>query len=112
MLHPDRLISQVGRAYDPRTGSPLPQRLWNIQKRGCTRVVAAQHLVTIRHGHASYLDFESSRQTFFRGVRAGCTNSLIPADGLLNAPNFSHGCACNYPVFASLALLPIAQTDQ
>jgi len=112
MLHRDRLISQVGRAYDPRTGSPLPQRLWDIQKRGCTRVVAAEHLVTIRHGHASYLDFVSGRQTFFRGVRAGCTNSLIPADGLLNAPNFSHGCACNYPVFASTALVPIASADQ
>ena len=112
MLHRDRLISQVGEAYDPQTGSRLPERLWNIRKRGCTRVIAAEHMVSIRHGHASYLDYASGRQTFFRGVRAGCTNSLIPAGGPLSAPDFSHGCACNYAVFSSMALMPMPQVGE
>jgi len=111
ILHRERLITQVGEVLDPLTGAPLP-RLWDIQKRGCTRIIGGEHQVNIRHGQASYLDFASGRQTFFRGVRVGCTNSLIPAGGLINAPDFSHGCACNYPVFASCALMPVPQTDE
>jgi len=113
MLHHDRLITQHGEMYDPRTGSRLPGRLWggkpNHVTRGCNRAIAGQHLVAIRDAHASYFDLASLQQTYFRGVRSGCTNSLIPAGGLLNAPNFSHGCSCNYAVFASLALVPMAE---
>ena len=110
MLHGERLITQHGEMYDPRTGSLLPGRLWggkpNAATRGCNRAIAGQYMALIRDAHASYFDLASLRQTYFRGVRSGCTNSLIPAGGLLNAPNFSHGCSCNYPVFASLALMP------
>ena len=116
MLHGDRLITQHGEMYDPRTGSRLPGRLWegkpNAATRGCNRAIAGQHMALIRDAHASYFDLASLRQTYFRGVRSGCTNSLIPAGGLLNAPNFSHGCSCNYPVFASLALMPMAEVDK
>lgn len=108
MLHHDRLITQTGEVHELRTGSRLP-RLWDLNRRGCTRVIGGEHLLSIRHGHASYLDLASGRQTFFRGVRAGCTNGLIAADGLLSAPNFSHGCSCNYAVFSSLALVPAAE---
>ena len=116
MLHRDRLITQLGEMYDPRTGSRLPGRLWggkpNAATRGCNRAIAGQYVALIRDAHASHFDLASQRQTYFRGVRSGCTNSLIPAGGLLNAPNFSHGCSCNYPVFASLALIPMAEVDK
>jgi hypothetical protein len=69
-------------------------------------------LLSIRDAHASYLDLAAGEQTFFRGIRTGCTNGLIQAGGLLNAPNFAHGCACNYPLFSSMALVHLAEVDQ
>ncbi len=115
MLHCDRLITQLGEMYDPRTGSQLPGRFWggnpNNVTRGCNRAIAGEHMALIRDAHVSYFDFSTCRQTYLRGVRSGCTNSLIAADGLLNLPNFAHGCSCNYPVFASLALVPTTQLD-
>jgi len=34
--------------------------------------------------------------TRMANVRAGCSNNLFPADGLLCSPNLTLGCACNY----------------
>jgi len=116
MLHRDRLISQHGRMYDPRSGAELPGVLWggptNRVTRGCNRAIGGEFLVAVRDAHASYFDLASCAQTYFTGVRAGCTNGLIPAGGLLNAPNFSHGCSCNYAVFASSAMVPAQQIEQ
>ena len=120
MLHRTRLITQFGELYEPQTGQRLPGQLWNGKPntnwhtggvRGCNRGLAGEHLALIRDGHASYFDLETCRQTLFRGVRAGCTNSLIPGCGLLNAPNFSHGCSCNYAVFGSLAFVNLPGVD-
>jgi len=116
MLHRDRLITQHGEMYDPQTGSRLPGVLWggptNRVTRGCNRAIAGEYLVAVRDAHASYFDLADCRQAYFRGVRAGCTNALIPANGLLNAPDFSHGCSCNYAVFASLALVPMTEIER
>jgi outer membrane protein assembly factor BamB len=120
MLHRDRLITQNGEMYDLRSGRRRPGQLWRGKPntnwdaggvRGCNRAIASEHLALIRDGHASYFDLANGRQTFFTGVRAGCTNSLIPAGGILNAPNFSHGCSCNYAVFASLALMHMPEGE-
>ena len=110
---PDVLITHAGQMYDPRTGALLPRRLWvgmntNYDAggaRGCGRAVGNQHIITLRDGDSSFYEVATGRQTFFRGVRSGCTNSLIPAGGVLNAPRFAQGCSCNWPVFTSLALV-------
>jgi len=114
---PNALVTHAGQMYDPRTGSPLSERLWvgmntNWESggaRGCGRGVGNRHIITLRDGHAAYYDLDTGHETFFRGVRSGCTNSLIPAGGLLNAPNFAHGCACNWPVFVSLAAVHMSE---
>ncbi len=113
ILHHQMLITHGGKLYDPLTGSSLPRRLWEVageDTRGCGRALAAEYIVTVRDAFASYWDLATSEQTFLRGVRAGCTNNLIPAGGLLNAPNFARGCSCNYPVFTSLALVSMPET--
>ena len=38
------------------------------------------------------------------GARAGCTNNLIPADGVLNIPDYTRSCSCSYQLQTSLAL--------
>jgi len=116
LLHPSYLITQFGEMYDIRTGKRLPGHLWFGKPntnwdlggaRGCNRAVAGLHLAFVRDAHASYFDLTTRRHVYLRGVRSGCTNSLIAAGGILNAPNFAYGCSCNYPVFCSYALVPV-----
>jgi hypothetical protein len=69
------------------------------------RYSGQERLFTLRDAHAAYFDVATGRETFLRGIRSGCTNSLVPAGGLLNGPNFAHGCSCNWPIFVSFALV-------
>ncbi|MFP4055523.1 MAG: PQQ-binding-like beta-propeller repeat protein [Candidatus Brocadiia bacterium] len=113
ILLPQVLVTHGGERYDPRTGEPAGKRLWlgmnraynSGGTRGCGRAVGNRHVVTLRDGHASYFDLGTGRQVFFRGIRSGCTNSLLPAGGILNGPNFARGCSCNWPLFLSFALV-------
>jgi len=41
---------------------------------------------------AAYFEMHTGRAHYLRNVRSGCTNSLIPADGVLSSPRFSVGC--------------------
>jgi len=34
-----------------------------------------------------------------------CVNNVIPADGLLNVPNFCADCVCNLPIQTSFAMV-------
>ena len=107
VLHPEAIVNaRTGEQYDPRTGEKRRRRLWSAKLRGCSHAVASEYVLTVRDGHATYFDLTSGRRMFLRGLRSGCTPSLIPADGLLNIPNFARGCSCNYAVFTSLALVP------
>ena len=117
ILWHDRVIDQrgPGRAYDLRTGEPitLPNPVtgqpwtWGFTKGGhfCSYAVASEHLLTFRGRSAAFFDMHSGGTGHLMGFRSGCRNSLIPANGVLNAPNFSSGCICNYSIFTSLALV-------
>ncbi len=75
------------------------------QRRGCTRLRAGLHLLTTRYrGNAAYVDLIGGQIIPVLGVRAACSNNLYPANGLVNAPNLTGGCTCNYlPVSYALA---------
>lgn len=112
ILLADLLVTHGGRACDPQTGRALEKRFWkgmntNEGTRGCGRALGSPRLITVRDGFASFIDLATDRHTFLRGIRSGCVNALIPADGLLNAPNYARHCSCNYPVFVSFALAPM-----
>ena len=95
----DKLISgdssQV-RILDPRTGEQIGQDLkWFL--RGCTRLRGGARVLTTRFmGNAAYLDIATGEITSIWNVRAACMNNLFPANGILNIPNLSGGCTCNY----------------
>lgn len=82
--------------YDLLTGAKSEKKLaWN--KRGCTLLRASSNLLTTRYlGNASYVDLASGEFTSIWNVRAACSNNLFPANGVLNVPNLSGGCTCNY----------------
>ncbi len=60
----------------------------------------------MRSGTAAFYDkrFESGLVNI-TGIRSGCTNSIIPANGILNVPYFYEGCTCGYPLASGLGLV-------
>ena len=119
----DRLLDQrgPGLAWDLTTGKRVPrihpvtneETPWEFTKEGhhCNYAIASPHLMTFRAGDAGFCDIESGNTSRLKGFRSGCRNSLIPANGVLNAPNMAHGCVCGYSLFTSLALVNLPQTE-
>ena len=93
-----------GKISDLMTGKPSGPQQIGVRGTGCNRVVGSDALLTFRSAIAAYIDLDSEQRSYFSCTRSGCTNSMIPAGGILNAPNFAHGCVCNYPFLTSFAL--------
>lgn len=65
----------------------------------------SEHLILFRSGAAAFTDLAGGNMTGnISGVRAGCTNNLIVADGMLNVPDYTRSCSCSYQLQTSLAL--------
>lgn len=88
----------------PLTGLQVP---WTYTRTyGCGTQNVSEHLITFRSGAAGYYDLENDGGTGnFGGFRAGCTNNLVVADGVLNAPEYTRSCTCSYQQKTSLALI-------
>ena len=123
ILWKDRLIDQRGPGlqYDlltgdvierthPITGKKVP---WEFTALGhnCGYAIASEHMLTFRAGTAGYSDLTTGATARLPGFRSGCRNSLIPAGGILNAPNFAHGCSCSYSIFTSLAMRHVPEIE-
>ena len=119
----DRLLDQrgPGLAWELSTGKRVPrihpvtrqETPWEFTKSGhhCNYAIASPHLMTFRADTAGFCDIESGNTSRLKGFRSGCRNSLIPANGVLNAPNMAHGCICGYSLFTSLALVNLPQSE-
>jgi len=117
ILWKDRVIDQrgPGKSYYLETGEPIVERHaitgepvpWEFTKTGhhCNYAIASPHLMTFRAADAGFFDMVTGGTSRLKGFRSGCRNSLIPADGVLNAPNFASGCVCGYSLFTSLSFV-------
>jgi outer membrane protein assembly factor BamB len=99
--------SNTLRVYDLRSAKPVGKTTkWNT--RGCTGTRASTFLLTTRfRGNSAWIDLDRRQITPILGIRPACrvNNNLYPANGVLNIPNLTAGCTCNYlPV--SMALVP------
>ena len=114
ILHHDAIIAQ-GPAYQiltgkpkmrehPLTGEPVP---WTFTRNyGCNTAVASEHLITFRSAAAGFFDVLRDGGTGnLGGFKSGCTSNLIVAGGLLNAPEYTRTCSCNYQNQTSLAVV-------
>ena len=106
----DRLISTTASQLTMQsllTGSRIIEDLkW--YRRGCTDLRSAPNLATTRYlGNAAYVDLATRKITPLWNVRSGCNNNLIPANGVLNVPNLTGGCECNYTP-TSLGFVPLS----
>ena len=64
------------------------------------------YLATTRYkGTAAYIDLDTQKFQPIWNLRAACSNNIFPANGVLNVPNLSGGCTCNYTP-TSMALVP------
>jgi hypothetical protein len=98
------------RCPHPLTGEPIPWRCPRAY--GCNVPIGGERLLTFRSATSAYCSLTTAGGTVsLGGFRAGCSNTLIPAGGLLNAPNYAYGCLCNFQNDTSLALVPTADAD-
>jgi len=83
---------------------------WQLPVVGCGALSASLHSAFYRAGSASYADLGNSQNQSLTGVtRPGCWLNMLPAGGLVLAPESSSGCTCaQYSVQTSLALRPLA----
>lgn len=94
------------------SGAPIGEPIqW--YPRGCTGTRASTHLLGIRYyGNSAWIDLDRREITPMFGIRPGCNvnNNIYPANGVLNIPNLTGGCTCNYaPV--SMACVPAAVVE-
>jgi hypothetical protein len=120
MLHHQTIITQSG-AFDllsgkrrqrqhPFTGESVP---WQYARNyGCNTAIASEYLLTFRSAAAGFFDLQNDGGTGnFGGVRSGCTSSLIAADGVLNAPDYTHTCTCSYQNQTSVAFIHMPDAE-
>lgn len=94
----------------PLTGRDAP---WGfLRNYGCGTAVGSRNLLTFRSAAAGFFDLEHDGGTAnLGGFRSGCTSSLIAADGVLSAPDYTRTCTCGYPNQASLALVHMPEVE-
>lgn len=110
ILGPETFINQTGHTYSVATGE-LVSGAALFRRGGCNYAVGGKNLLFLRSNCATYVDVDSRKEYAIRNLRSGCSNSLVAADGLLNAPCFSVGCVCNYPIQTSFAMFHLPQAE-
>ena len=101
----------AGQRLDPLTGQSQPRAF--PKSYGCDGGFDYGWLYTMRSGTAAFYDKRSESGTIhLSGPRSGCTNSIVPACGLLNVPYYYIGCTCSYPLPSSLSLVAMPATHE
>ncbi|NBP24088.1 MAG: hypothetical protein EBU81_05960 [Proteobacteria bacterium] len=76
------------------------------ERRGCGVMSAGRNAIFFRHHFHGMWDLESDKRTQFEGIRSGCWLSMIPAGGMLLAPETSAGCSCTHAIQTSIGYIP------
>lgn len=107
LQHPlvlDQVFYSDQRAFDLRSGKLL--RVDLPERRGCGIMSASHRAVFFRHHYQGVWDLASNRRSQFQGIRTGCWLGMIPAGGILLAPESSAGCSCTHAIQISVAYSP------
>jgi outer membrane protein assembly factor BamB len=93
-------------AFDLRTGKQVRDDL--PERRGCGTMSASNHSLFFRHYFHGMWNLDTNKRSQFEGIRSGCWLGLIPAGGMLLAPETSAGCSCTHSIQTSVGYLPRA----
>jgi outer membrane protein assembly factor BamB len=108
-IYPFTRQADKGQMTNPLTGLVEPRCY--VKSYGCDGGVDYGHLITMRSATPAFYDKRIESGTInIAGPRSGCTNSVIPANGVLNMPYFYEGCTCSYPLPTGAALISMPQT--
>lgn len=100
---------RAGERVNPLTGETEARTF--PKSYGCDGGVDYGLVYSMRSGTPAVYDKVTDSGTInISGPRSGCTNSVIPANGILNLPYFYEGCTCSYPLPISLALVGMPET--
>ena len=112
LLWRDRIITNGGGGFslDLLTGKTTG---WSYKRMyGCNTAVGSENLLTFRSGAAGFYDLANDGGTGnIGGFRSSCTNNLIAANGVLNAPDYTRTCSCAYQNQTSLALVHMPEAE-
>ena len=98
------IMPSPGERINPLTGATEPRTF--PRSYGCDGGIDYGYLYTMRSGTAAFYDKRNESGIInISGPRSGCSNSVIPANGVLNVPFFYEGCTCSYPLPVGLALV-------
>ena len=94
----------------PLTGQTVP---WHFMRnKGCSSVIGCENLLTFRSGAAAYYDLTNNGGIgHFGGFKSGCSSNLVPANGVLSAPDYTRSCNCSYQNQTSLALVHMPEVE-
>ncbi len=114
IIHNDKIYTE-GQGFYLLTGDPLTEKdpvtgedlKWSFKRGyGCGIVAASEHLLTFRSASAGFVNLDAFDGTgSLGGWKASCSTNLIPADGVLNSPDYTRTCQCAYQNQTSLALI-------
>ena len=100
-----------GEMTNPMTGLIEPRQF--VKSYGCDGGNDYGYLITMRSATPAFYDKRIESGTInISGPRSGCTNSIIPANGVLNIPYFYDGCTCSYPLPVGAALVRMPQSHE
>ena len=100
-----------GKMVNPLTGATV-KRVFP-KSYGCDGGIDYGRMFSMRSGTAAFYDKSIESGTIhISGTRSGCTNSIIPANGLLNLPYFYEGCTCSYPLPVALSMVKLPPTHE
>ncbi|RIK83397.1 MAG: hypothetical protein DCC68_03735 [Planctomycetota bacterium] len=92
-------------AFALSDGKPLP----GLPPRGhgCGAQAASLHAMFYRGGYHTMFDIRTRAQTEMAPARSGCWLGIIPAGGIVIAPETSSGCSCTHALQTSMAFVPV-----
>ena len=100
----DLATGKIQKRTHPITGKSVD---WEFVRPGhsCGIVTASPHNLFFRSYSGAIVNTEQdSGLQLFGGMRPGCWNSMIPANGVLSMQESSAGCTCNYSLRTTVVL--------
>lgn len=84
-----------------------------FKRYGCGTGIGCTNLMIFRSGNAGYYDLNTFSGTGnWGGFKTGCTINLMPANGMIVAPEYTRTCGCSYQYQTSCALAHMPEVEQ